>query len=152
MNATMGVEFRVFSAQIEESLLRERLMAMLSAGFGLLAGLLATLGLYGVISYMVARRRNEIGIRVALGADRNRVIRLVLREAMLLLCAGMAVGALLALWAGRAAETMLYNVKSYDPYSLAGAAVLLALVALSASYGPARRAASVEPMVALRNE
>jgi predicted permease len=79
----IGIQFQSFSAQVEESLLRERLMATLSGGFGLLAGLLATLGLYGVIAYMVARRRNEIGVRIALGADRSQVIRLVLREALL---------------------------------------------------------------------
>ena len=77
---------------MQESLLRERLMATLSGAFGLLAGLLATLGLYGVIAYMVARRRNEIGVRMALGADRGRVIRLVLREAVLLLVSGWQSG------------------------------------------------------------
>ena len=140
------------SKQLEESLLRERLMATLSGGFGFLAGLLATLGLYGVISYMVARRRKEIGVRIALGADRGRVIRLVLREAVLLLVVGLGIGALLAFWAGRAAATLLFGLKPYDPVSMLGAMVALSIVALASSFLPARRAAAVEPMVALRDE
>ncbi len=152
VSPSIGIEFRSFSEQLAESLLRERLMATLSGGFGLLAALLATLGLYGVIAYMVARRRNEIGVRIALGADRGRVIRLVLREALLLLGVGLAVGVVLALWAGRAAATMLYGLKPYDPLSMAGAIALLAAVAVAASYAPARRAASVDPMEALRSE
>jgi predicted permease len=152
VNPGISLEFRVLSEQIRDSLLRERLMATLSGAFGLLAGLLATLGLYGVISYMVARRRNEIGVRIALGADRRRVIRLVLREAGLLLAAGLTAGAVLALWAGRAAAALLYGLKPHDPATLAGAVALLTLVALAASYGPARRAAAVDPMEALREE
>lgn len=152
VNPAIGIEFRILSQQLQNSLLRESLMAMLSSGFGLLAGLLATLGLYGVISYMVAKRRNEIGVRIALGADRGRVIRLVLREAGLLLGIGLIVGALLALWAGRAASTLLYGLQPYDPITLGVAIVLLAGIALLASYGPAHRAASMEPMAALREE
>jgi len=117
-----------------------------------LAGLLATLGLYGVIAYMVARRRNEIGVRVALGANRGRVMRLVLGEAMALLAVGLAVGTGLALWAGRAASSLLFDLKPYDPATLAAAIVLLAVVALAASYWPAQRAARLEPMAALREE
>jgi ABC-type antimicrobial peptide transport system permease subunit len=133
-------------------LLRERVMAMLSGGFGILAGLLATLGLYGVIAYMVTRRRNEIGVRVALGADRAQVVRLVLREALLLLATGLAVGTALAVWAGRAAAALLFGLKPYDPVSLAAAVTLLTSIALLASYVPARRAARLEPMAALREE
>jgi ABC-type antimicrobial peptide transport system permease subunit len=114
--------------------------------------MLAVLGLYGVIAYMVARRRNEIGLRVALGAGRGSVVRLVLKEAALLLAIGLAVGVGLALWAGRAATAMLYGLKPYDPVTLAGAIALLAAVALAASYGPARRASRLEPMDALREE
>lgn len=152
VNPAMGIEFRSFSKQLEESLLRERLMARLSGAFGALAALLATMGLYGVISYMAARRRNEIGVRIALGADRGRVIRLVLREAALLLAAGIPVGLLLAIGAGRAASSMLYGLKPYDPFSIAAAVSLLIAVALAASYVPARRAAALEPMQALRSE
>jgi putative ABC transport system permease protein len=152
VSPAIGLEFRSFSAQLQESLMRERLMATLSGGFGFLAGLLATLGLYGVISYMVARRRNEIGVRMALGADRRRVIRLVLREAMLLLGIGLAAGILITLWAGRAASALLFELKPYDPVSIAGAVALLSAIALAASYGPARSAARLEPMIALREE
>jgi putative ABC transport system permease protein len=148
----IGMEFHRLIDQIQESLLRDRLMAILGGAFGVLAGMLATLGLYGVISYMVARRRNEIGVRVALGADRGRVVRLVLREALLLLAIGLAVGAALALWAGRAAAALLFGLKPYDPVSLASAVLLLAGVALLASYLPAIRASRLEPMSALREE
>src|SRR6202043_2969176 len=98
------IEFHVMTAQLQESLRRARLMATLAGAFGFLAAVLATLGLYGVTAYMVARRRNEIGVRIALGAARGRVVRLVLREAALLLAAGLAIGTGLALWAGRAAS------------------------------------------------
>ena len=152
LSPSIGIEFRSFSAQIQESLLRERLMAVLSGGFGLLAGLLATLGLYGVISYMVARRRNEIGVRIALGADRGSVVRLVLREATLLLGVGLTAGAVIALWAGRAAATLLFGLQPYDPISMLAAIALLTVIAIGASYAPARRAAALEPMVALREE
>ena len=152
VSPVIGIEFRLLSEQLRESLLRERLMATLSGGFGLLAGLLATLGLYGVIAYMVARRRNEIGLRIALGADRGRVIRLVLREAALLLVVGLGVGAMLAFWAGRAAATLLFGVQPYDGATMVAAVALLTVVALASSYVPARRAAALEPMVALRNE
>jgi putative ABC transport system permease protein len=148
----IDIEFRVMSTQLKESLLRDRLMATLAGAFGVLAGLLATVGLYGVIAYMVARRRNEIGVRVALGADRGRVIRLVMGEAAVLLAAGVAIGAALALWAGKAAGAMLFGVKPGDPLVLAGAAVLLGTVSLFASYAPARRAARTDPMNALREE
>jgi putative ABC transport system permease protein len=152
VSPAIGIEFRSLSAQIEESLMRERLMAMLSGAFALLAGLLATLGLYGVIAYMVARRKNEIGVRIALGADRGRVIRLVLRETTLLLAAGLTAGVVIALWAGRAATTLLYGLKPYDPLTMIAAVALLAAVGLAAGYGPARRAAGLEPMIALRDE
>jgi putative ABC transport system permease protein len=152
ISPTIGIEFKAFSKQLEDSLMRERLMATLSGAFGVLAVALATVGLYGVISYLVTRRRNEIGIRIALGANRGRVIILVLREALLLLGIGVAVGALLSVWVGRTAATLLYGLKPYDPVSLVSACLLLAGIALAASYVPARRAAALEPMVALRDE
>jgi predicted permease len=152
INPLMGIQFHSFSAQLEESVLRERLMAALSGGFGLLAGLLAMLGLYGVIAYMVARRRNEIGVRIALGADRARVIRLVLGEAILLVGVGLTVGMAIALWAGRAAAALLFGLAPRDPVSLFAAMALLTVIALIASYGPAHRAARIEPMAALREE
>jgi hypothetical protein len=152
VNPAIGIQFRSFSAQLEESLLRERLMATLSGGFALLAGLLAMLGLYGVIAYMVARRRNEIGVRIALGAGRGRVVGLVLRETALLLGVGLTAGIAISLWAGRAAATLLYGMKPYDPISIAAAVLVLAVTALAATYVPARRAAALEPMSALREE
>jgi len=146
------LEFHVMSDQVKESLTRDRLMATLAGSFGLLAGLLATLGLYGVIAYMVARRRNEIGVRVALGADRGRVVRLVLREAALLIAVGVVIGTSLAIWAGKAASTLLFGLKPREPVILIGAVLLLAAVALTASYVPARKAARLDPMQALRED
>jgi ABC-type antimicrobial peptide transport system permease subunit len=152
VNPGFGIHFTVLTTQLKESLLRERLMAALAGAFGILAGALAVLGLYGVIAYMVARRRNEIGVRIALGAGRGRVIRLVLKEAALLLAIGLAVGVGLALWAARAATAMLYDLKPYDPVTLGAAVALLAMVALVASYAPAYRASRLDPMEALREE
>jgi putative ABC transport system permease protein len=152
MSPSIGIQFQPFSTQLEDSVLGERLMATLSGGFGLLAALLATLGLYGVIAYMIARRRKEIGVRMALGADRARVVRLVLREAVMLVALGLAAGILLSLWLGQTAATLLYGVKPRDATSLIGASLLLAVIALFASYLPARRAASDDPMAALRVE
>jgi predicted permease len=146
----IGLEFRFLSRQLEESLMRERLMATLSGGFALLAALLATLGLYGVIAYMIARRQNEIGVRIALGADRGSVILLVLREAGLLVSLGLAAGAALSLWLGKTAATLLFGLQPHDVITLVSAAVLLAAAALISSYLPARRAAAIEPMAALR--
>jgi len=152
VNPTMDVEFTVLTDRLKDSVVRDRLMATLAGAFGLLAGVLATVGIYGVIAYMVARRRNEIGIRIALGASRFGVAGLVLREAVVLLVCGLAIGAGLALWAGRAAASLLFGLKPNDPAVLAGAMLLLAAVALGASYGPAHRAARLEPMEALREE
>ncbi len=148
----LGVDFRVLTAQIQDSLMRDRLMATLAGAFGALAGTLAVLGLYGVVAYMVARRRNEIGVRIALGASRPNVIGLVLREALLLLGVGIAVGLALAVWAGRAADSLVYGLKPQDPLTMGAAAALLAMVALIASYGPAWRASRLQPMDALRDE
>jgi putative ABC transport system permease protein len=152
VNPGFGLEFHVMTEQIAESLLRDRLMAVLAGAFGVLAGVLAAIGLYGVIAYMVARRHNEIGVRMALGADRASVIRLVLREAMTLLAAGLAIGTGLALWAGQAAATMLFGLKPNDAATFAAAAALLALTAGAAAYIPARRASAMDPMDALRAE
>ncbi len=152
MSPSIAIQFEPFSRLVDESVKGERLMAILSGAFGGLATLLATLGLYGVISYMVARRRKEIGIRMALGADRGGVIRLVLREAVLLLCIGLLVGIGLSLWTGQLAATLLYGVKPRDTVSLISAALLLGAVALLASFIPARRAAADDPMSALRME
>jgi predicted permease len=152
VNPTMSLDFRSLSRQLQDSLLRERLMATLSGAFALLAGLLATLGLYGVISYMVARRQNEIGVRMALGADRARVVRLVMREAVWLLAVGLIFGIAITLAAGRFAAALLFGLKPYDPVSMLSGVLLMAIVALGASYFPALRAAALDPMTALRDE
>jgi putative ABC transport system permease protein len=151
-NSEISLQFQVFTTQVEESLMRERLMATLSGFFGFLAVALATVGLYGVISYMVARRRNEIGIRIALGANRGNVLSLVLREAGVLLAAGLVIGIGLALAVGRAASSMLFGLKPSDPVTIGVSVAGLAVVAIAASLLPAMRAARVEPMVALREE
>ena len=148
----LGVDFTVLTTQIQDSLTRDRLMAALAGAFGLLAGVLAVLGLYGVIAYMVARRRNEIGVRIALGASQQRVIGLVLREALLLLGIGLTIGLGIAIWAGQAAASLVYGMKPRDPLTLGAAVVVLAAVALAASYAPAHRAARLHPMDALREE
>ncbi|MBN9662213.1 MAG: ABC transporter permease [Acidobacteria bacterium] len=152
LDPSMGVEWKPLSTELEESLLREKLLAVLSGAFGFLAALLATLGLYGVIAYMVARRRNEIGVRIALGADRMNVIRLVLREAFLLLGIGLPIGLVLSLWASRAAASMLYHLPAQDFVSLGAASGLLGVIAFIASYVPARKAAGLDPVDTLRGE
>jgi predicted permease len=151
-NPTIVVQFSQLKEQIHDSLQRERLMASLSGFFGLLAGILATIGLYGVISYMVVRRRNEIGIRMALGADRRRVVLLIVREAALLLAIGLAIGTGLSLASTRVATALLFGLKPYDPLTLAMAGLSLAAVAAVASYLPALRAARIHPTEALREE
>lgn len=151
-NPDARLGFQVISRQIERSLMRDRLMANLAGAFGLLAALLATLGLYGVIAYIVARRRNEIGVRIALGADRRRVVWLVLRESALLLSIGLGLGVALTIYAARTVETLVYGLKPADPVVLSSAMGLLAVVAMAASYVPARSASRLDPMQALRQE
>ncbi len=137
---------------IRQSLVQEQLMATLTGFFGALAAALASIGLYGVLSYAVARRTHEIGIRMALGAGRAAVLRMILRESAGLLAIGLLVGMGLALAAGRATSTLLYGLEPHDPVTLALSAALLAAVALAASYLPARRASGVDPLAALRHE
>jgi predicted permease len=145
-------EVNDFQKGIRDRLLQERLMAMLSGFFGILAAVLAMVGLYGVISYMVARRRNEIGIRLALGAERGQVVAMVMREAGRLLGIGILTGTAASLIAGRSAGSLLFGLKAYDPVSLVSAGALLALIAATASFVPARRASRLNPMAALRDE
>ena len=148
----IDIVFRVFKDEVDASILRERLMATLSGAFGLLALLLACVGLYGVMSYGVAGRTNEIGIRMALGASGRDVQRLVLREAAVLVGVGVGLGLPAALLAARLAAGLLYGVTPADPVSVSLAVLLLAAVAALACYVPARRATKVDPMVALRYE
>ena len=139
-------------ARIDESMFVERSVAVLAVAFGVLATVLAAVGLYGVIAYSVARRTAEIGIRVALGASRGRVVRLVLREVMVIVAAGLAIGLPAALLLGRVAASQLFGIQPHDPAMLAAAAAVLAAAALAAAWLPARRAARIEPLRALRYE
>ncbi|AHG92433.1 permease (plasmid) [Gemmatirosa kalamazoonensis] len=146
------VEFRTLSGQVASSISRERLLAVLSAVFGAVALALATLGLYGVMAYSVTRRTTEIGVRQALGADRARVVRMVLADVGRVVVVGAIVGAAAAAPVGRFMESLLFRTRPVEPLVIAGAAALLALVALVAGLVPARRASRVAPMTALREE
>jgi predicted permease len=152
VNRDVSLQFTTLAEQVEESLSRERLLASLSGFFGALALALATIGLYGVMSYNMARRRNEIGIRMALGAEQGIVLRMVLREVAILIGAGIAIGMAAALGATRFVDSFLYGIKANDPWTLSIAAGFLALVAAIAGFLPARRALRLEPMNALREE
>jgi predicted permease len=145
-------EVETLATQVAASLQRERLLATLSGGFGLLALLLSCLGLYGILSYAVARRTNEIGIRMALGADSRDVLWLVLRDALRLVLIGAALGVPAALMAARLVASQLFGVSSADPSAIVAATLTLLAVAVLASYLPARRATRVDPLVALRCE
>jgi predicted permease len=149
-NATVAYE--PLRTYIRDSLVTERLMASLSGFFGLLAMLIASVGLYGVMSYMVSRRRVEIGIRMALGAEPGSVIRMVLRESGLLVVIGVIAGTALAVFASRWAASLLFGLKPWDPLSIAAAVIVLGTVSLMAAWIPARRASRVAPTVALRAE
>jgi predicted permease len=138
--------------QIERTITNQRLLAQLSAFFGMLAVFLSAIGIYGLMSYVVSRRTNEIGIRMALGAERAGIRWMVIREILALIVAGIAIGAALALAAGRLVTSMLYGLKATEPGNLALAMAVLLLVALAAGYLPARRASQVSPMEALRCE
>ena len=150
INPRLPIIFQGFKAMIENSLLRERLLATLSGFFGVLALLLASIGLYGILSYGVASRTNEIGIRMALGAKQRDVLWLVLREALLLVLAGIAVGLPVIFLTARFIATLLYGLPPTDASSLSLATLLLVFVALLAGYWPARRATRIDPLVALR--
>ena len=147
----MIAEFSVFQAQIRDGLVRERLLAMLAGFFGLLAVLLAIIGLYGMISYGVSQRRPEIGVRIALGASRRNVIGLVMGEAGWLLLIGITIGSAISLVAGRGISTLLFGLQPNDLPTLAAACALLALIAAAASFVPARRASRIDPATMLRD-
>jgi len=145
-------EMKTVESQLDETLLTDRLIAMLSAGFGLLATLLATIGLYGVMAFVVARRRKELGIRLALGAQSSSVIWLVMREVLLLLAIGLAVGVPAALGLGRYVSSQLYGIQPNDPSIATMTMIVLALVSAAAGLIPAHRASRIDPILALRYE
>jgi putative ABC transport system permease protein len=150
LNPGIDIEFSVFKTKIHDSLLQDELMATLSGFFGFLAAILAAIGLYGVMSYMVVQRTREIGIRMAIGAKRGDVVKMILREAGILTLAGLVIGSGLALGAAQAAKSMLYGLKPRDPLTLAIAIVTLSVVASLASFWPAYRASKLDPLTALR--
>jgi predicted permease len=143
---------KTLEIQIDEDLVTDRLLAALSSLFSLLAALLASIGLYGVMAYSVTRRTREIGIRMALGAEQGQVMWMVLREVVMLVTIGIAAGVPAAWLLKRLIASILFDVPTLDLMAVAGATVLMALVALLAGYLPARRATKVDPMVALRHE
>jgi ABC-type antimicrobial peptide transport system permease subunit len=137
---------------VDGSLFQPRMAVVFLGVFGVIALILACIGLYGMLTFAVEQRRREIGVRMALGATKESVLTLIVKQGMALLAAGLLIGLAAALMAGRAVRAMLYNVAPTDPVSLAAAAVLLAGVAFVACYLPARRATSVDPLDALRHE
>ncbi|HEV2298345.1 MAG TPA: ABC transporter permease [Candidatus Acidoferrales bacterium] len=152
VNPEIDIQFKLLPAQVRESLVQDELMATLCGFFGALAVLLAAIGLYGVISYTVAQRTNEIGIRMALGAQRSSVLRLILGEVGILIGIGVAAGIGLTLAGSKTASSLLFGLKPRDPLTLIVAILILAGIGLAASYVPARRASRLDPMSALRYE
>jgi predicted permease len=153
MNPNLPVtEATTLSLIISLSLIPQRIAAAVAGSLGLVGLLLAAIGIYGVTSYAVSRRTREIGIRIALGADHGRVIRLVLRQGLALAASGVAIGVAIAAVGSKFLESLLFGVRGLDPITFGGACLLFGVVTLVASYVPARRAAGVDPIVALRNE
>jgi predicted permease len=153
LDASMPVyQMKTLEAQLDETLLTDRLIATLSAGFGLLATVLASIGLYGVMAFVVARRRKELGIRLALGAEPGLVVWMVMKEVLVLLAIGLAVGVPSAMALGRYVSSQLYGIQPNDPWLAVGTMMLLAVVAAVAGLIPARRASRIDPILALRYE
>ncbi len=153
VDASMPIyAMKTVEGQLDETLMTDRLIAMLSAGFGLLATVLASVGLYGVMAFVVARRRKELGLRLALGADPAQVIWMVMKEVLLLLVLGLAVGLPAAIGLGRFVASQLYGIQANDPWMAVATMALLALVSAAAGFIPARRASLIDPTLALRAE
>jgi predicted permease len=153
LDAAMPVySMKTLGGQLDETLLTERLIALLSAGFGLLATLLAAMGLYGVMAFVVARRTKELGLRMALGAQPATVIWLVMKDVLLLLVLGLAVGIPAAIGLGRLVASQLYGIKVNDPWIAGASVVVLIVVASLAGFVPAQRASRIDPILALRYE
>jgi predicted permease len=152
VNPAIPLEIHTLAAQMDDSMTSERLLAALSVFFGGLALLLATIGLYGTLSYLVTQRRIEFGIRMALGATSGSILGLVMRDVVAVLLGGIAAGIGLSLTVTRLLDAMLFGVEARDPVTMAMGSALLAAVSLAAGLLAARRAAKVDPMVALRQE
>jgi predicted permease len=152
VNSQFNIDLRSFPTEIHRSMRNESLIAQLSSFFGLLALILATVGLYGVMSFIVTHRRNEIGIRLAIGASRRAILGMILKQATVVLIAGLAAGVVFSLLLSRWAQSLLFDVKANDPYLIAAAALLLAVITIAATLIPARKAANLDPMQTLRNE
>ena len=153
LDAAMPVyDVKTVQGQLDETLLTDRLIASLSAGFGLLATMLATVGLYGVMAFIVARRKKELGIRLALGAEPAGVIWMVMREVLILLAIGLAVGIPSAIGLGRYVSSQLFGIQPNDPWIAVATMLLIGVVSIAAGLIPARRASQIDPILALRYE
>jgi ABC-type antimicrobial peptide transport system permease subunit len=145
-------ELRTMEQQVKDNVFLDRMISTLSAGFAILATLLAAIGLYGVLAYSVAQRTREIGVRMALGANGGSVQLMVLKQVAMMTLIGGVVGLAGAFAMGKAAKTLLYELQGYDPVVMAGAVGTLVVVAFGAGYLPAVRASRIDPMQALRHE
>ena len=152
VNKEIPLEFHSLAEQVNDSMVQERMLALLSGFFGTLALLLAMIGLYGTLSYLVAQRQTEFGIRMALGAERGSILRLVMRSVITVLAVGVVAGVGISLAATRVLQQLLFGLSPHDAVTMMVAVAVLSVVALIAGYLPARRATKVDPMVALRNE
>jgi ABC-type antimicrobial peptide transport system permease subunit len=144
--------FRALTDQVSSSLTQERIVAMLSAFFGALALLLAGLGLYGMISYAVARRRAEIGVRLALGSTGAKIVRLVVARAAGIVAMGIVIGGVASVWASKFVATLVFRIDPRDPVTLGTAAATLAIVGAAAAWLPAYRASRLDPASVLREQ
>ena len=152
MNTEFPLKFHTLAGQVADNLVQERLLATLAAFFGALALLLAMIGLYGVLNYLVTNRQAEFGIRMALGADRASILRLVMRDVAIIVAGGVAGGLAVALASVKLLQGMLFGLEPRDPVTMVTAVCLLSAMAVLAGYLPARRATRVDPMIALRSE
>jgi predicted permease len=152
VNKTVSLEFQTLEAQVDDSLRQDHLLATLSRFFGGLALLLAMIGLYGMLAYTVTQRRKELGIRIALGAQKTSIVGLVMREVAILLAIGISGGVAISYYATGLMEKMLFGLNAHDSGTIVFSCAMLTIVALMAAYLPARRATKTDPMLALRDE